>query len=447
MAIYLVPPGELHVATGGSVLLETYLGSCVGVCMFDRHARVGGLAHIVLPSGSKEKEALFPARYASTAIPLLLKEMIKLGASRKNIVAEIAGGALILTNQKLSVDLNIGRRNFNKVREILAQAEIPIINKAVGGHLGRVLRLDSGSGRTEIIYTGAKGKRGGPPGKPQKIELDTFKTKINNLKPIPENARRVIAMIEFSSGYSIGNLENYVLKDQAICANVLRMCNSFQPGCRHKVQNMSGAASLLGFDALKNIVLAASAYKLYEESPKGYSTEEGDLSRHALCCAMVSELIAREKRLGDGGVFFTAGLLHDIGKIILDQYAFENFNLVMDRVINEAQTFLEAENEILGCNHSQIGGIVAMEWGLPQVLVETISFHHKPEQALENTEVVSVVHIANKICSMFGAGSSESALADPPHQHALSTVDLRAEDVDTIIEQLPDIIKKMKLSE
>lgn len=441
MKTCFIHPGELRVTTGGSALLETHLGSCVGVCMFDRRARVGGLAHILLPKGSKEKEALFPARYASTAIPLLLKEMARFGASRENIVAEIAGGGLMLTNQKVSVEFNIGRRNLDMVREILAQEKIPVINKVIGGNLGRVISFDPGSGKTEIRYTGVKPVRGSPPVKLQKIDPNKFKTKIENLKPIPDNARRVISMIEFSSEYSLENLENYVWKDQAICVNVLRICNSFQPGFRHKVQNMSNAASLLGLDTLRHIVIVASSCKLYDESLKGYSTEKGNLSKHSICCAMVSRLIARRKSIGDPGVFFTAGLLHDIGKVILDQYAFENFNLVMDRVINEAKTFLEAENEILGCDHTQIGGIVAMEWGLPQALVEAISFHHKPEEALKNTEVVSVVHIANKICSMFGAGSGASALVDPPHEYAMSTVDLRAEDVEAIIEQLPDIIK------
>lgn len=445
METCLVPPGEFRVTTGNSLPLETYLGSCVGVSLFDRNARMGGLVHIVLPKGSKEKEDLFPARYASTSISLLLTEMVKLGASRKNIVAEIAGGALILANQKLSVDLNIGRKNSDTAQEILALEGIPVINKVIGGNLGRVLRLEPDSGETEIGYMGGKTGRAGPPVRPGKIDLEKFTTKIENLKPVPSNARRVISMIEFSSGYTPRDLENHVTKDQAICANALRMCNSAHPGFRHTVQNMESAASLLGLDTLKDMVLAASAYKLYDESLKGYSTEEGDLSRHSICCAMVSGIIAREKGLENPGLFFTAGLLHDIGKVILDQYAFENFNLVMDRVINEARTFLEAENEILGYNHAQVGGIMAMEWGLPQVFVEAISFHHKPEEALENPEVVSVVHIANIICSMFGAGSSSSVLAGPPHQHALSTIDLQPKDVDIIIEKLPDVISELEV--
>lgn len=439
---YPVAPGEFRVTTPGSAPVETYVGSCVGVSLFDRKALIAGIVHIVLPKGAKEKEALFPARYATTGIPLLLSEMEKLGASKENIVAEIAGGALIRTGRKLSVDMNIGRRNSDMALEILTQRGIPIIKRAIGGYVGRLLRLEPRTGKTDIRYTGERGARIGLPATPEKIDLGDFKTKVKNLKPIPDNARRVISMLEFSEWNPV-DIENLVLKDQAITANVLKMCNSAQHGFRHTVQSISEAVDLLGLDTLKGIVLAAATYKLYEEAAGRYSTEEGDLSRHAICCAMVAEIIARQKRLREPKLFYTAGLLHDIGKSILDQYAFKNFNLIMDGVIHETKTFLEAESEILGYDHTQVGGIVAMEWGLPQVLVEAIAFHHIPEKAIENSEVVSVVHIADIICSMFGAGSSQSVLTCRPHQHALSSIDLTTEDVDSIIEQLPDVMKEI----
>lgn len=141
METYLVPPGEFKATTAGSAVLEAYLGSCVAVSLFDRHALVGGLVHILLPQATREKETLFPARYASTGIPLLISEMLKLGASKENIVAQLGGGAFILTDQKLSVDMNIGRRNSAMAEEILIKQGIPLISKATGGRLGRVVTL------------------------------------------------------------------------------------------------------------------------------------------------------------------------------------------------------------------------------------------------------------------------------------------------------------------
>ncbi|MBW2632480.1 MAG: HDOD domain-containing protein, partial [Deltaproteobacteria bacterium] len=207
-----------------------------------------------------------------------------LGASKENIVAEIAGGALMLINQKLSTDMNIGRRNSDRAQEILVQEGIPILNKAIGGYSRRMLSLNPNNGKTIIRCAGEKADKGGSPVRLGKIDPDDFIKGIDGLKPVPETARRIISLIEFSSGYNPAHLESYVLKDPAICANVLKMCNAAQPGFRHKVQTVSNAVSLLGMDTLKDIVLAASAYKLYDKAPKGYSTEAEILSRHSICC-------------------------------------------------------------------------------------------------------------------------------------------------------------------
>ena len=157
---------------------------------------------------------------------------------------------------------------------------------------------------------------------------------------------------------------------------------------------------------------------------------------------MVAELISQEKKIKNPDTVFTAGLLHDIGKVILDQYAFEKFNLIMDRVLNENAPFLDAENEIFGYNHAQIGGIIARKWDLPEVLVEAISFHHQPQEAKENLEVVSVVHIADNICSMIGYGCGADAMDNHIHQFAISSINLRDDDIDKIIEKLAGIMKK-----
>jgi chemotaxis protein CheD len=127
MAFYTVAPGRLVATDDPSAVIETCLGSCVGIAMYDRDAVIGGMVHIILPSGAKDKEEAFPARYAGSGIPLLLDKLIKLGASKTNIVAEIAGGSFMLRDKKLSVELNIGRRNSDMALQVLDALKIPVI--------------------------------------------------------------------------------------------------------------------------------------------------------------------------------------------------------------------------------------------------------------------------------------------------------------------------------
>ena len=147
MAFYTVSPGKLVATDDPSAVIETYLGSCVGVAMLDRKAVIGGMVHIMLPSGNKDKEKSNPARYARSGIPLLLDEMIKLGASKANIVAEIAGGGFMLADKRLSVELNIGRRNSDMARKILGILGIPLTKQHIGGHFRMAFRLEPAAGK------------------------------------------------------------------------------------------------------------------------------------------------------------------------------------------------------------------------------------------------------------------------------------------------------------
>jgi len=444
MAIYTVSPGEFKVSKDPSAVLQTCLGSCVGIVLYDREAAIGGLVHTLLPAGSEESEKTVPARYARSGIPLLLSEMIKLGASKERIVAAIAGGALISSDSKLSVEMNIGGRNCGMVLEILGMEGIPLVKQDIGGHFQRVLKLELATGQTDIRIRGKEEGRPRISEATGKIKFRDLMRRIDRLKPLPEIARRIISRIEYS-GSSLSDLEKYILKDQAITANILKVCNSAYYGLQHKISSINRAVVLIGAETLRNIVLAASLYNLYKERIDGYSLEKGAMLKHSVCCGMVAELIANEKKFKDCDVVFTAGLLHDIGKMILDEYAFEKFNLIMDRVVNDNMPFLDAEDTILGYNHAQVGGLAAREWNLPEVLIEAISFHHQPEKAKGNPQVVSIVHIADVISSMAGAGGGADDLANRIHQSAISAINLQKDDVDRIVEKLPEVMRHAEI--
>lgn len=150
METRIILPGEIEVADDPSTVLRTCVGSCVAVAMYDREAVIGGLVHIILPKASDKEEKARPGLYASSGIPLLLNKIIKSGASKDRIVAAIAGGGLILTDTKLGVELDIGRKNINMVQEVLCLAGIPIVRQDTGGYFGRVLKLNPEDGLIDI---------------------------------------------------------------------------------------------------------------------------------------------------------------------------------------------------------------------------------------------------------------------------------------------------------
>ena len=437
---FLISPAEFYVTNDRNAVLETYLGSCVGVTLYDPVVRVGGLAHIILPEGDEKRKAVSPGKYAASALPLLLKKALELGASKERLVARMAGGASIYKN----FNLNIGQRSAQKVREILAQEGIPILEEDVGGNFGRVLSLKIKDGRIDLRQIG-QGLREAPrPAVVKEIEPGDILREIDQIQPLPETVRQALAAIDSDSADS-EELKRIIYQDQALTADILKVCNSAYYGFARRISSLRHAITLLGFKTLKKMLLVLFLKDVLFQKIPGYSLREGEMFRHALACALTAEVIAREKGHDrDSEKFFTAALLHDIGKIVLGQVAFDKFGLIMDMVVKGNRSFMEAEKEVLGYTHAQVGALIAQEWNLPPVLTEAIAFHHEPEKAQVAPEVVAVVHVSNVICSMLGIGCGVDSLVNPVHPQVLSLLALDGRAVDNIIERLPEVMKQIE---
>lgn len=141
-----------------SSLISYGLGSCVGIALYDSVTRVGGLAHIMLPDSTQARSNENPAKFADTALPLMLSDMIKLGAVKSRITAKIAGGAQMFTFANATDIMRVGERNTEAVKMMLRKIEIRLIAEDTGGNYGRTveLKLDNGIYRVKTIDKGEK---------------------------------------------------------------------------------------------------------------------------------------------------------------------------------------------------------------------------------------------------------------------------------------------------
>ena len=156
----LIKVGMADYKTGNSPdSLITYgLGSCIGIALFDSTAKIGGLSHIMLPDSTQARSSDNPAKFADTALPLMLEEMIKLGAVKSRIKAKIAGGAQMFTFANATEIMRVGERNGEAVRAMLKKMDIAIVAADTGGNYGRTveLKLETGAFRIKTIDKGEK---------------------------------------------------------------------------------------------------------------------------------------------------------------------------------------------------------------------------------------------------------------------------------------------------
>lgn len=148
--------GDLKVCKAPDVLITYALGSCVGVCLLDAAVGVGGLSHIMLPESNSTSAAATPMRFADTALPLLIQQMERMGASKSRMKAKIAGGATMFATA--SDKFNIGERNIEAVKKFLNANRIPILAQDIGLDYGRTQLFYPATGVMEI-RAAAKGNK------------------------------------------------------------------------------------------------------------------------------------------------------------------------------------------------------------------------------------------------------------------------------------------------
>jgi putative nucleotidyltransferase with HDIG domain len=211
------------------------------------------------------------------------------------------------------------------------------------------------------------------------------------LPPFPDIAGRIVSLVKAMA--PIKDIEELVGYDQAIAAKILRLANSSYYGRQCYVSSLKDAILMLGDKRLIQTVMAACATTYYM---RGSSRDERELWEHSVTTALISEIAAR--RLNYSGIFtlYTAALLHDIGKTILDLYSKIYLQSSLREIGDENGT-VRAERRALGIDHQELGGIIARRWKFPPDIAAAIEHHHNPEKAGRYEEITSLVYLADLV--------------------------------------------------
>lgn len=145
---------DMNTAYSPNKIITVGLGSCIGIAIYDKVNNVGGLAHIMLPDSTQFNNVNNPLKFADLAVPLLIESLEKLGASRRNFRAKIAGGASMFNFSDKSMVMDIGNRNGIAVKDALKKYSIPLLAEDVGGNKGRTMIFHTSDGRVEIKTVG-----------------------------------------------------------------------------------------------------------------------------------------------------------------------------------------------------------------------------------------------------------------------------------------------------
>jgi HD-like signal output (HDOD) protein len=227
---------------------------------------------------------------------------------------------------------------------------------------------------------------------------------IRDLPTLPSVFVRIIRVLRNPQA-SVKEISQVVEADQAITMKILKLINSSFYGLSRGVDSVHQAIVLLGATTLKNVVISASVFKALGGQGQSALFSRESFWQHSIGCGMIARYLGAKAGFARDEEGFIAGIIHDIGKVVLDQYFHDHFISIVKEAKSQGITFRQAELNQLGICHSEIGAFLAETWSLPEKLVEVIAGHHRYRPDVAEAPMVALIQLSDMLARKYKVGS------------------------------------------
>ncbi len=235
---------------------------------------------------------------------------------------------------------------------------------------------------------------------------------ISKLTTLPQIATTVLELVE-NPKTSASKLGEVISSDQVLTARILKLANSAYYGFPRRISTLNLAIVVLGFNALRDLVMSISVIDQFTNTIDP-EWEVERFWRHAFIVGMGARQMARQQRQALAGEAFVAGLLHDIGYLVMIQHFPKIFEKTYEFARERNVPLIHAEYTLWGFSHAEIGAWLAEGWNLPEKIVRVIRFHHNPEKAQDSTNLTPMIHFADHLTATIGEGGQFKEVSETP---------------------------------
>nr|WP_321399267.1 HDOD domain-containing protein [uncultured Desulfobacter sp.] len=240
--------------------------------------------------------------------------------------------------------------------------------------------------------------------------LDKMIHEIKDLTPMPTVAGRLLEMVEEPDS-SMADIAQLIQYDPVMTVDILKICNSAYIGLKTPAESIKDAVNMLGTDQIIELALVKSSAQVLSGDRKGYGLEQGDMWRYSVYSAVLAKQVAVRLGLKNKSTIFTAALIKDIGKIILEKYVFNDFQKINALVKDAGYSFREAEKKVIGIDHAEMGALIAKIWKFSPRMIKLIHHHHLRDESMMDDREIAAVYLADCICMMMGNGVGADGLS------------------------------------
>ncbi|MFQ5450549.1 MAG: HDOD domain-containing protein [Nitrospinaceae bacterium] len=234
---------------------------------------------------------------------------------------------------------------------------------------------------------------------------------------------------------SFMEIGDIISQDSALTARLLRIVNSSFFGFSSKVETITHAVTIVGMLQLRDLVLATTIIGYFRGLPKNVVNMES-FWRHSIASGLAARVIAIYRKEPNPERFYVCGLLHDLGRLLLFMAIPEDMKRTLEKYLGGGQLLFEAERDVLGLDHAEVGGALLKKWKLPSHLADAVRLHHQPSEAPEESVEPAITHLADIIAHSLQLGSSGERYVPPLDSQAWEKIGLPSHLLPAILNQV-----------
>ncbi|MGZ6276125.1 MAG: HDOD domain-containing protein [Syntrophales bacterium] len=256
---------------------------------------------------------------------------------------------------------------------------------------------------------------------------------IGSLPTVPDTLRKLSRIME-KPNVSLTEVASFVQSDPALTFRILKMVNSAVYGFPGRIASVSHAIMLLGLNVVKGLLLGVSVFELMQKAMTG-------LYEHSMGCAAAARIIAQKKGLREPEEAYVAGLIHDIGKVVMALEFTKAYEGALAFAETEHMSIMQAEKKFFADTHAALGGVLSEKWRFPKKLTEAILYHHQPQSAVLFPLETAIVHLADILTKARGLGFSGDQIVPIVDDAAFDRLELSEEDIINVFRELEESIE------
>lgn len=276
------------------------------------------------------------------------------------------------------------------------------------------------------------------------IDPKTIENYLNRIKEFPTLPTIYSSLVEVMSNprSTAHDVANIIAQDQSAAAKVLKVANSSIYGFYGRINTITQAITYIGFDEVKNLVIALSIMNLFTDVKKNTIFNPINLWRHSLAVAVTTRIIGKTIGVKNIENFFVAGILHQIGKLFLYKIDETKYTEVVDYAIKNRVTLRDAENKVLGITYTVVGEMLAEKWNLPKTIITAIRYHNIGEADSSNNQMVAAIHLSKIFSMMVGFYTYKEELIIKPNDNIWEILGLPdnffSSNIDVIVSSIKE---------